>query len=296
MITLHRAAVSLVLACALTTSMSAFAEGPSADACATASDNAQPLRKTGKFHEAKQQLLICVNKSCPSMVRNDCSTQLNELEKVTPTIVFEAKDAGGNDVTAVTVTMDGAPLADHLDGTALPVDPGRHHFVLKAVGTNPVVTKDLVIRESEKERHEALVFGAATVSAAASNDSSGPPTDVEGGSPKWPIYAAFGVGAVGLIVGTIGLVGMVNQNSTLSGECTLPNGGCDPKYQPQLDQLHQDQIVAGIGFGVAVVGAGIGTYLLLTASSPPAKAQASGQVRVSPRIGIGWLGVGGQFQ
>jgi hypothetical protein len=295
---MHRAAVSLVLACALTTSMSAFAEGPSADACATASDNAQPLRKTGKFHEAKQQLLICVNKSCPSIVRNDCATQLNELEKVTPTIVFEAKDAGGNDVTAVTVTMDGAPLADHLDGTALPVDPGRHHFVLKA-GTNPVVTKDLVIRESEKERHEALVFGAAAaVSAGASNDSSGPPTDVEvGGSPKWPIYTAFGVGAVGLIVGTIGLVGMVNQNSTLSGECTLPNGGCDPKYQPQLDQLHQDQIVAGIGFGVAVVGAGIGTYLLVTASSPPAKApQASGQVRISPRIGIGWLGVGGQFQ
>ncbi len=124
--------LALAFASAVTTM--AQADGPSADACATASDNAQPLRKAGKLREAKRQLLVCVSKSCPSMVRDDCAAQLSDVEKAIPTVVFDAKDGRGDDLTSVVVSIDGSQLADHLDGSSLAVDPGRHHFIFKTMG------------------------------------------------------------------------------------------------------------------------------------------------------------------
>jgi hypothetical protein len=245
-------ALLLSIACALTTA-SARADGPTAGACATASDNAQPLRKAGSLRAAKEQLLVCVNKSCPAIVRDDCATQLNDVEKATPTVVFEAKDGAGGDVTAVTVTMDDAQLADHLDGTSLAVDPGNHHFVFKMPGAPPVA-KDLVIREGEKDRHERIAFepGSAGRSAAAGDGAAGP--------SRWPVYAAFGVGAVGLVVGAVSGVLALSAKSTLDSECPSKSG-CP---QNDVSALSTRAWVSNVGFAVGIVGAGVGTVLLLT--------------------------------
>lgn len=288
---------SLVLVSLLgvtSTAASAHADAPSADACATASDNAQPLLKARKLRAAKQQLLICVSKSCPSMVRDDCASQLNGIEKAMPTIVFAATDAQGADLSAVIVKMDGQQLADHLDGTPLAVDPGEHEFRFETSGRSPVFKK-LVVHETEKERRVALSFAAQE---APPSPSEGPTSDQSTSSPTpWVAYTALGIGAVGLIVGVIFTVSALNQNSTLSGECTLPNGGCAPQYQNQVNNLNTDQIVAGVGYGVALVGAGIGTYLLLTSGSSTSPAPATtARAQVQPQIGLGWLGLGGQFQ
>jgi hypothetical protein len=48
------------------------------------------------------------------MVRDDCTRRLDELDKAQPTIVFEAKDGAGRDLTAVQVTVDGKPLVESL--------------------------------------------------------------------------------------------------------------------------------------------------------------------------------------
>ena len=286
-----------LLSATILTSILVHAETPTADGCATASDNAQPLRKAGKLRAAKQQLLICVNKTCPSMVRDDCASQLGEIQKAMPTVVFAATDADGHDLSDVHVQIDGNQLVDHLDGTAVAVDPGEHTFRFEAPRLPPT-SKKLVLHETEKERRVAVSFVAPKGAPSSAAESSEPPLGEDAGAPsRWPAYVAFGVGGAGLVVGVIFTVSAVSQNSTLSGECTFPNGGCDPKYQPQLDALRTDQILAGVGYGVAVVGAGVGTYLLLTSGSPQSKAQAvrTPSLQLVPRVGLGWFGVGGRF-
>jgi hypothetical protein len=295
---MRQAQVFLLFAsAAMLTVSSGRAEGPTADACATASDNAQPLRKAGKLRAAKQQLLICVTKSCPSIVRDDCAGQLGSIEKAMPTVVFVATDAKGGDLSAVHVSMDGQPLADHLDGTPLAVDPGEHMFRFDATGL-PSVNKKVVLHETEKERRVALSFSLPSEGPAPAEGSSTPQSEESAAAPTpWPAYVAFGIGGAGLVVGVIFTVSALMQNSLLAGECTLPNGGCDSQYQPQIDRLHTDQILAGVGYGIAVVGAGVGTYLLLTSGSSQQKANAvrAPSLQLVPRIGLGWFGVGGRF-
>jgi microcompartment protein CcmK/EutM len=292
--------LALLALSGMLTTEAALANTPTADDCATASDNAQPLRKAGKLRATKQQLLVCVSKDCPSIVRDDCAAQLNDVNKAMPTVVFAATDSGGRDLSAVRVKMDGELLGERLDGIPFPVDPGTHEFRFEAAGFATVI-KMLVVRETEKERRVPVSFIAHIQGTSSGHDESAASPEQEPGegdsSPtRWPAYLALGAGAAGLVLGVTYTVFALNQNSTLAGECTLPNGGCDAKYQPQLDILHSDQIVAGIGYGVAVVGAGLGTYLLLTSGSSPPKAHAAPSVRVVPRVGLGWFGVGGQFQ
>ena len=78
--------------------------------CVEADDRAQSLRREGKLAEVRAQLAICADPVCPGLVRDDCSQRLDELERVQPSVVFEAKDDAGNDLTAVKVTVDGSPL------------------------------------------------------------------------------------------------------------------------------------------------------------------------------------------
>jgi hypothetical protein len=131
---------------------------PSVDQCATANEHAQTLQRTAKLRQAKEELLVCVARSCPGPVRDDCVERLGEVERATPTIVFVVKDASGAALDAVKVQSDDAILTDHLDGGALAVDPGKHHFTFTAPDGS-LMRRDLFIREGEKARHESVVVG-----------------------------------------------------------------------------------------------------------------------------------------
>jgi hypothetical protein len=273
-------AVALVIASASAVTGKAAADNPTADACATASDDAQPLRKAGKLVAAKQRLLVCVSASCPSVVRKDCTVQLAEIEEATPTIVFGAKDARGGDLAAVIVTVDGVKLVDQLDGHSLPVDPGEHQFRFEAAGADPV-TKTLVIREGEKDRRESIVFGAAGASADRAQKPGGVSPASAGRSPAWGI-ATLGVGAAGIVVGSIFGVLALHTKSTLDSECPS-KFGC-PKSD--IDALSTRAWVSNVGFAVGIVGAGVGTILLVTSRG---KSNAS----VGVQVGVTSVGLTG---
>jgi hypothetical protein len=145
-------------AAVFTLAVDASADDPTREQCFAANESAQSLRQSGKFQPARAQLLTCIAPSCPSAVRTDCEERLNELEKAMPTIVFAAKGPDGSDVSAVKVTMDGAPLVERLDGVAVAVEPGEHSFEFTAEGY-PTVSKKLVVREGVKGRAEAIRLG-----------------------------------------------------------------------------------------------------------------------------------------
>jgi hypothetical protein len=49
--------------------------------------------------------------------------RVDEINAAIPTVIFEAKDGAGGDLSAVRVTMDGEVLAERLEGTALSINP-----------------------------------------------------------------------------------------------------------------------------------------------------------------------------
>ena len=54
----------------------------------------------------RNQLLVCSAASCPGDVRRECSRRVEEVNASIPTLIFEARDAAGQDLSAVKVTLD----------------------------------------------------------------------------------------------------------------------------------------------------------------------------------------------
>jgi hypothetical protein len=275
-------------------STTATAAGPSKQECVAADDAAQDLRQAGKLRAAREKLSVCASTSCPGPVRDDCAQRVDELNKAQPTIVFAVKDRDGNDMSAVRVSVDGQPIAETLDGSALQVDPGAHTFRFEGASVAGVA-KTLVIREGEKERRERVVMGA---SAPRKTVADGAPADLvpDDHSSRVPTigYLAFGAGAVGLVVGIVFTGLWVDSKHRGDGECG--SGTCDEKTASDF-QTSQTTYTAGlgVGYGIAVVGAGVGTIVLLASRGSTKKSVQSSAIRIEPRIGIGWAGIEGGF-
>src|SRR5450432_2123164 len=152
----RRALSSIMVLAVLLADLPARSAEPTKQQCVDANDAAQDLRQSGKLRQARERLALCASASCPAIVREDCAQRLGEVDAAMPTIVFEAKDAAGNALPAVAVTMDGQPFAEKLDGKPLQLDPGEHRFVFNAQGL-PSTEKTLVVREGDKARHEHVV-------------------------------------------------------------------------------------------------------------------------------------------
>jgi len=307
----------------------ARAADPTTADCLSASENSLSLRNQHKLREARAALLICAAPSCPADIRAECTRRVGEVNVAIPTIVFEAKDASGNDLSAVRVSMDGQLLIERLEGTALSIDPGVHGFMFETPGQSPVV-KQLVIREGEKDRRELVAFGGAAVAnaggpiapsagaapagaPAGSAAAAGPTTVVAGGatpdsgasSGGWSTQAKIGVGlgaagAVGLVTGVVfGIVSNSRASAFNSAGCSTgaPNdgpAGCQSKH----DSVSSARGLAVVGLVSGVVLGGVGAYLFFAAPKEVTSKVAfrAGPVTVSC-LPAGDLGVscGGRF-
>jgi hypothetical protein len=140
----------------------AYATPPTVADCLSATESSLKLMRDDKLQAARTDLLVCSAKSCPAVIRKECLQRIDTVNAAIPTVVFTAKSGDGRALTAVKVTMDGAVVASQLDGTALSLDPGIHHFTFEVADQLPV-SEDLVLHSGEKNRAESLVIGPAAV-------------------------------------------------------------------------------------------------------------------------------------
>jgi hypothetical protein len=296
----------LLLVATLLTVARARAADPSTKECLVASESSLSLRREFKFDAARAQALVCAAASCPADVRTECSKRVDELSAAMPTLVLEAKDPTGADLSAVRVLMDGRLFAERLEGAALQLDPGSHTFRFEGVGLPPV-EKSLVIHEGEKNRREVVVLGtanpapaaaiapaAATVSLAPAAAAAQPvpsPTPRNGSpdsssrpSSVLPIVGlvAAGVGVVALGVGSaFGLKAKSNyDDSNENGHCDA--SGCDKDGLASRDAAFSAAHVSTALFiaGGVLVAGGVTLYLVKRSSSEPSAATLS----VSPVV------------
>jgi hypothetical protein len=254
--------------------------------CVDANDAAQDLRQSGKLRQAREKLAICASASCPSVVRDDCTQRLAELDSAMPQIVFSARDASGNDLVDVKVTIDGAPLVDRLDGSSVKVDPGPHVFVFTWEG-HPAVTKRLVLAEHDHARREVVVFRNAEIPQVESaSPATAPAATGSGGSGIDRKTIAFGVGGLGvagLVVGSIFGAVASSKWSAAKSDC---GAGCGPTApaQGEKNTASSDATISTVAFVVGGALAAGGVVLYLTA--PSGSSPGSG-MQLAPSIGAG---------
>ncbi|MGA7121998.1 MAG: hypothetical protein WBY94_17955 [Polyangiaceae bacterium] len=270
----------------------AAAADPTTSECLKANNGAVEMRNDNKLQAARAQLLVCATKSCPADVRKECLRRIDEINAQIPTIIFEAKDRSGKDLSAVVVTIDGQLFTDKLDGTALPVDPGPYSFTFEAEG-QPTLKEQFVIREAQKERRESITLGELAPAPPPPREPREkrvdepappppPPHDTGLGTQRVLAIVAGGLGLAGVGVGSVFGLQAMSKRSDAQRACLdvcMDQSGAD-KWSDALKTARISDIAFVVG-GAGLIG---GVLLWVTAPSQ------SGEVP-GAQVGLGLHGV-----
>lgn len=243
------------------------------ESCVKASDSAQKNKSGKRLRAAKKDLLVCVQDDCPAIVKKDCDAWLAEVEASLPTVVLSAKDAAGNDVFEVKVTIDGEPLTDKLDGSAIAIDPGPHTIHWEAPGL-PAQDSKILVKEAEKNRTIVVTLGAPAA----------PPPAPPAPPPPAPVAEKSGPPAAAWIFGGLGVAGIAGfAYFGLSGRADVQHlkDTCAP-FCDKSDEnpAKRKLLVADIALGVGIVSLGLATYFFVSGASKSEPAPKPSALRV----------------
>ncbi len=195
------------------------------------------------------------------------------MRSLIPTLILDAVDAAGNDVSAVKVTVDGEPLLSHIDGTAVSVDPGPHVFTFSVVG-QPAEQRMLVMGEAVKDRRVRIEIAPP------------PPEPSHVGRTQRILGLAFGgTGVISMAIATgFGLVARSNLDKS-HVDCGPTTCANEPRAASELQTATNQATISTGGFiagGAFLVAGGM---LFLTA--PSAQRAATSALSLAPGLAPG---------
>jgi hypothetical protein len=122
-------------------------------------------------------------------------------------------------------------------------------------------------------------------------------TTTSGSGMRIGAYAAFGVGAVGLGLGTVFLLKAGSKRSDADALCNGPNGTCPSDKKAEIEQLDADAKSAStlsvVGFAVGGVGIAAGVVMLIMSGKSESSAAAG--PALYPWVGANAAGLAGRF-
>jgi hypothetical protein len=287
-----RKALALLTALGATATAARAKGDETADAaCNAAYTEVQQLRKAAKLRAARGKGLVCAQDVCSETVRTDCARWLDEIERVTPSILVDARDAAGNELGEVRVRAGGEIVAERLDGKQIVLDPGEYLFRFEHRGQ--ALERRVIVREAEKYRTLRVLFpsgdrgaGARPKAAAPLSPSQDAPSS--GGGKPVPLgsYVLGGVGAAGLVTfGALSLSGYLSEKK-LRDTCE-PTDSCS---QSDVDSIRTRYLIGDVALGVGVLSTA-GAFALWALSPAPPNANPSARWRLVP-LGAGAALVG----
>jgi hypothetical protein len=231
---------------------------PTADQCISFHVQAQALRRDGEFTAATERLRQCLLPECSPLLRNECASLLDAIERATPTVVFAAS-LDQQDLLEVTVREGERVIATRLDGRPISFDPGPHVLRFEA-GASKALEHTLVLRAGEKNRLVSVVFEVPKPPASTGTDRR-PSIALTSPSPElaravnqapahdeprffarldgWD-YALLGASAASLIGGTASLSLAVSERR------------CRPDCSAQeAESVQRKLVVADVLFGAS---------------------------------------------
>jgi hypothetical protein len=168
------------------------------------------------------------------------------------------------------LTGGGATLSSAVFGVPLPLDPGTHEFVVHAPG-RAEAKLSAVLEAGKTTRLEVAPGPALSAPPAAVSPSAprpekrvvpGPPPTR--GSKRTFGFVIGGIGVAGLVTGGVaGALTLMAKNEN-GDHCDAGRRACDQQGRDAADRGKLWGTVTTVGLAIGVVGAGVGTYLLLS--------------------------------
>jgi hypothetical protein len=256
---------------------------------------AKALESLGRLIEARDAFLEAVRYPATAgepavftSARDAARVEADALAARIPTIVLVV--SGVSEGAALAATVDGASMAP--DTVRLPrkIDPGKHVVVVEAPGARPVSVEVNAFEGRVQQVPVAIVAASETGASPAPSvalTAPEPSTHAETAT-RWPVYAALGVGAVGLAVGAIAGLAAGSKDATIAAECD--GNKCPPTARGDIDSFHAVAALSTASYVVGAAGAVVGATLWLIA--PRASASAtSAHLWIQPGSG----GLAGTF-
>ncbi len=279
---------------------------------------ARARTKIGHFVKAQEAYIKIIRErfvdDAPQSFHNAKESAKNEVKELEGKLANLTVKIVGVDKGA-TLTLDGNEVSAVLVGVPMPVDPGEHTLEATAEGFKPASAK-VTVAEGQRETLELKLLpeeSAAPVAAAPADTPAATPTTSSPDAPADPgptdsggssgmrigSYVAFGVGAVGLGLGTVFFLDGKSKSDEADAyfdEHVDSNGNLNPQEaaeQNQLDDNADSATNLGVmGFVVGGVGVAAGVTLFLLSSSSDDSADAP---RVTPWVGFNSAGISGTF-
>ncbi|HEX2732985.1 MAG TPA: hypothetical protein VHM70_15355 [Polyangiaceae bacterium] len=239
----------------------------------------------------------------PPAFRKAVDQANSELDALKPRISYATVSVHGADNASVTV--DGQPVAPALVGVPMPLDPGTHQFEAHADGMQ-AATAELTMSEGHTGQVELTLtpVPVAPRSAVSRPPAAGAPPaqdDSDTEMMRYGAYGSFGLGAVGLGLGTVFALASHSKSQSADdafAACSAQRGGCSARDQDDVqkldDQAAHKLTTSVVGFAVGGVGIAAGITLLVLAAHHDDTAQNE-QPRVIPWVGWQSVGVSGRF-
>jgi len=192
----------------------------------------------------------------------------------------------GLDSSRAEVRVDGRKLTSALVGVDNPLDPGTHRIEVLTPGRPPEV-RDVTLLEREKQEI-VIELAAPEPPAKKEPPPPPPPRPIEEASagPSTAAIATLSVGGAGVLFGSITGAIALGKKSELDAAC---GAGCPPSMRDTLSAYRLERALSYVGFGVGVVGVGVGSYLWL--KEPEDEAGPSVSLGIVP----GGVSVSGKF-
>ena len=278
--------------------------------------------KLGQFVRAREAYLKIVKEqlspNAPQAFRDAQSAAEEERKQVEPHIGrLTIKVEGAEGAKDLSVAVDGQPVSAVLLGVPQPMDPGDHTVTatatgfkgapasvsLKDAGQGSVVVK-MEVDNSVPPPAAAPVAtsGPAPASAAPAGapvSDTGPAKSNDG--LRIGSYVGFGVGAVGVVLGTVFVLKSSSNRKDADKAATALEKQCgnlcdadspEAKHVADLDDKARSAKTVGIvGYVVGGLGVAAGVTLFILSS----KKEQPRSAFVAPYVGVGAVGLRGAF-
>ncbi|HKO94676.1 MAG TPA: hypothetical protein VJU61_26155 [Polyangiaceae bacterium] len=216
------------------------------DSCFDQHELGQEFRQAGQLLSSRQAFLACQVPSCPTAVRQDCSSWAADVDKQLPRVAFR-------------VTLDGAPRADaqvSIDGqpprnagsTELQLDPGAHRYRVM-LGDDHALEGNLQLALDEPVQRLDVPFHTAP--------AAGHPIP----TLSWVL------GGLG-VAGAASFVGLGLSSRALERDLEQ---SCSPFCtEDQIDRVQQRALLANVSLGVGLTSLAAAAVVYFLSAPEPA--------------------------
>lgn len=242
---------------------------------------ARCLVRLGRLVEASEKYLEItraeIDPKALAVQRKAIAEAIAEREKVLPMIPTLVVAVQGPRGDALTVAVDGAPLAIGLLGEKRPIDPGAHRVEVKR-GDEPPIVRQVNVEAGEASRIDVALPPLPPPPKAPPPVEVDPTTKVIG-------RVGFAVAGAGVVVGVSHGIAALVQQSSLEGRCGAARV-CPHDAAGSVGFYDATRVATTVGLVTAGIGVALSVpYFLKPKAADDAPPAAS--LRLAPWAGAG---------